>query len=99
MNIDYIANLIESSDVSAFRTLATSFLRSIGYSRGFLSDGPYDGGVDFFTHQDKKGGALTGFQLSVENRWQTKIEKEIKKCKTNFPGMTHILIHNFRITL
>lgn len=100
MNIDYLANLIESSDVSTFRTLATYFLRSIGYSRGFFSDGPYDGGVDFFIHQDKAAGVLTGFQLSVESKWKVKLEKEIKKCKTNYPEMrSFVFVSKRRIPL
>lgn len=100
MNIDYLANLIESSDVSTFRTLATHFLRSLGYSRGFFSDGPYDGGVDFFIHQDKTAGVVTGFQLSVESKWKVKLEKEIKKCKANFPEMkSFVFVSKRRIPL
>jgi hypothetical protein len=85
MNIDYLANLVQSSDVSTFRTLATLFLRSVGYPRGFYSDGPYDGGVDFFVHHDKAAGVQTAFQLSIESKWRIKLESDLKKAKSNYP--------------
>jgi hypothetical protein len=88
MNIDYLANLIESADVSTFRTLASLFLRSIGYPRAFLSDGPYDGAMDFFVHEDPAKGTKTAFQLSIERTWQKKLEAEIKKAKANHPTLT-----------
>jgi len=90
MNIDFIANLIEATDVANFRTLATIFLRSIGYSRGFFSDGPYDGGVDFFIHKES-GGVETAFQLSIESNWRKKLEAEIKKAKVNHPGVVSFI--------
>jgi hypothetical protein len=88
MNIDYLANLIESADVPTFRTLATMFLRSIGYPRGFFSDGPYDGGMDFFVHEDASKRSKTAFQLSIERTWAKKLEQEVKKAKANHPGLT-----------
>lgn len=100
MNIDYLANLVESADVSTFRTLATLFLRSIGYSRGFFSDGPYDGGIDFFVLHDKENGVQTAFQLSVEARWRLKLENELKKAKTNYPEIkTFVFVSKRRIPL
>ena len=88
MNIDYLSNLIESADVSTFRTLASLFLRSIGYPRAFLSDGPYDGAMDFFVHEDASKGTKTAFQLSIERTWQKKLEAEIRKAKANHPNLT-----------
>ena len=100
MNIDYLANLIQSSDVSTFRTLATLFLRSVGYSRGFFSDGPYDGGVDFFVHHDKEAGVLTAFQLSIESKWRVKLESDLKKAKSNYPEIkSFVFLSNRRIPL
>ncbi|RBJ69884.1 hypothetical protein C3L29_037045, partial [Pseudomonas sp. MWU12-2534b] len=97
MNIDFIANLIEATDVASFRTVATIFLRSIGYSRGFYSDGPYDGGVDFFIHKES-GGVETAFQLSIESNWRKKLEAEIKKAKANHPGvMSFVFVSKRRI--
>lgn len=90
MNIDFIANLIEATDVANFRTVATIFLRSIGYSRGFYSDGPYDGGVDYFIHKES-GGVETAFQLSTESNWRKKLESEIKKTKANHPGVVSFI--------
>ena len=47
MNIDGLAKLIESSDVSQFRTISLCFLDLIGFTSVHLTDGPYDGGKDF----------------------------------------------------
>jgi hypothetical protein len=100
MNIDYLANLIESADVPTFRTIATLFLRSIGHSRGFFSDGPYDGGVDFFVHEDNGAGIQTAFQLSIERNWRGKLEAEIKKAKFNYPTVkVFVFVSNRRIPL
>lgn len=100
MNIDYLANLIQSSDVSTFRTLATLFLRSVGYQRGFFSDGPYDGGVDFFVHQHKTAGALTAFQFSIESKWRLKLESDLKKAKSNYPEIkAFVFVSSRRIPL
>lgn len=100
MNIDYLANLIESADVAAFRTIATLFLRSTGYKRGFYSDGPYDGGVDFFVLEDATGRVVTAFQLSVESKWRVKLEKELKKAKSNYPDLkSFVFVSKRRIPL
>ena len=100
MNIDYLANLIESADVPTFRTLATLFLRSMGYTKGFYSDGPYDGGVDFFVFEESGTGIKTAFQLSIEKGWKRKLEAEVKKAKANYPSITaFIFVSNRRIPL
>lgn len=85
MNIDFLANLVESSDVSTFRTIASVFLRSNGYPKAFLSDGPYDGGSDFFVHKNPSTGIETAFQLSIEKDWKKKLLQDVKKAKRNYP--------------
>lgn len=88
MNIDFLSNLVESSDVSTFRTVASVFLRSIGYPKAFLSDGPYDGGSDFFVHKNPATGIETAFQLSIEKDWKKKLLQDIKKAKNNYSSIT-----------
>lgn len=100
MNIDFLANLIESADVAAFRTIASLFIRSVGYKRGFYSDGPYDGGVDFFVLEDDSGKVVTAFQLSIEGKWRVKLEKELKKAKANYPDIkSFVFVSKRRIPL
>ena len=53
MNIDSISNLIETSDISSFRTISLLFLDMIGFSSVHFCDGPYDGGKDFYIYHDK----------------------------------------------
>ena len=88
MNIDFLSNIVESSDVSTFRTIASVFLRSVGYPKAFLSDGPYDGGSDFFVHKDPATGIETAFQLSIEKDWKKKLQQDIRKAKTNYPAIS-----------
>lgn len=86
MNIDYLSNLVNSCDVSTFRTVASTFLRSLGYP-GFLSDGPYDGAADFFVHQDQQTGNRTVFQFSTETKWKDKLQREFDSAKAKYPTM------------
>ena len=88
MNIDFLSNIVESADVSTFRTIASVFLRSVGYPKAFLSDGPYDGGSDFFVHKDPATGIETAFQLSIEKDWKKKLLQDIRKAKTNYPTIS-----------
>ena len=100
MNIDHLSNLIEGSDVTTFRTIASIFLRSIGYPKAFLCDGPYDGGADFFVYSDPKTGIETAFQLSIEKNWRKKLVAEIKKTTTNYPNVkAFIFVSKRRIPL
>jgi hypothetical protein len=87
MNIDFLSNIVESADVSTFRTIASVFLRSVGYPKAFLSDGPYDGGSDFFVHKDPATGIETAFQLSIEKDWKKKLLQDIRKAKANYPSI------------
>ena len=96
MNIDFLSNIVESSDVSTFRTIASVFLRSVGYPKAFLSDGPYDGGSDFFVHKDPATGIETAFQLSIEKDWKKKLLQDIRKAKINYPTISAFIFMSKR---
>jgi hypothetical protein len=91
MNIDLLANMIEASDVSSFRSIASIFIRSVGYPLSFLSDGPYDGGADFFVHSGSGVGIESAFQLSIEKDWRKKLEEDVKKVKAHYKGISNLI--------
>ena len=84
MNIDSLAQLIESSDISSFRTLSLEFLNMIGFSSVHYCDGPYDGGKDFKIYEDKTKQIKLAIQISTEKDWRKKLEQETNKIKNNY---------------
>ncbi|MDM8551587.1 hypothetical protein QUF72_15985 [Desulfobacterales bacterium HSG2] len=97
MNIDSIANLIQASDVSTFRTLALQFLNLVGYSSVHLCDGPYDGGKELKIYEDETKGLRLVVQISVEKDWRKKIEKEIHKIRANYNANHIIFVSSRRV--
>lgn len=81
MNVDSIARLIESADVSAFRTLMVDFLPLVGLGDSVFSDGPYDGGADFVLKEQRVTGVKIGIQISVEKDWQSKVASDAAKTR------------------
>jgi hypothetical protein len=84
MNIEVLANLIEATDLSTFRSLVTILIPLIGLKDVDYCDGPYDGGKDFQLAKMPGTGVRIGIQISTEKKWKAKLEKECKKLKSNF---------------
>ena len=84
MNIDSLSKLIESADISSFRTLSLIFLDIIGFSSVHFCDGPYDGGKDFKIYEDKNRNIRIAIQISTEKDWRKKIEQEVTKIQNNY---------------
>jgi len=90
MNVDILTNLIESMDVSSFRTLVSILSPSFGLGEWNFCDGPYDGGKDFSIINGRNGFVI-GVQISIEKNWQKKIDKDIQKLKKIMAVMWFIL--------
>jgi len=96
MNVDSVAQLIESSTVQEFRTLSVLFLGLVGLSSATYSDGPYDGGKDFHLVKNPSGIDLA-IQLSIETKWKVKLEKDAKKAKSNYQSTVMYFLSSRRI--
>ncbi len=70
MNIDSLSRLVGSADVATQRQIAVHLLPLLGFDDSTFSDGPYDGGLDFFVRTQRINGLKVGFQLSVESKWK-----------------------------
>lgn len=81
MNIDSLSRLIGSADVATQRQIAVHLLPLLGFDDSTFSDGPYDGGLDFFVRTQRVNGLKIGFQLSVESKWKQKITADAAKAK------------------
>ena len=99
VNIDFISNIVQNSDFSSFRTIATKFLHSIGYVSAAFSDGSYDGGKDFYLHNDPIKGVSVGIQISVEKNWQEKLRKDAAKLKAKSNTTIMLFVSSRRIPL
>lgn len=96
MNIDSVARLIEASSFTEFRTIAYRFLQMIGLVSAQYCDGPYDGGMDF-SLPEREGGLRPGVQISVEDNWQSKLWKDVRKQKKNFKANLVYFVSSRRI--
>jgi len=96
MNIDALAKLVSSADLTAFRTIVNQFLPMIGMNGADYCDGPYDGGKDFRLIQPS-GNAKIAIQISVEKEWANKIRRDAEKVKHNFSVDHLIFISSQRI--
>ncbi|CAI0721942.1 hypothetical protein [Serratia proteamaculans] len=84
MNIETFARLIEATDVSVFRSIAAIVVPLIGLGDADYCDGPYDGGKDFNLAVMPASGVNIGIQISVEKKWQNKINSDAIKLKKNY---------------
>nr|WP_279007202.1 hypothetical protein [Aeromonas jandaei] len=97
MNVETLSRIIEGADVSSFRSLVTIFIPLIGLNDIDYCDGPYDGGKDFSLAKMPMNGVQIGIQISVEKGWQTKLEKDAVKLKSNFNTNVMYFISSRRI--
>lgn len=73
-------------DGSLFERLCTDLLAREGYREIVPIGGTYDGGRDAEIHRwkgIKETGGITFFQYSLENNWENKLKRELKKVKDN----------------